>query len=639
MNRFSLRYFPFPLLGAGLLALFAASAGAQSTQSLAEMAENPNQWVMPGGNYSVTRYSKLDQINTSNVKNLHVAWSMSTGTLRGQEGQPLVIGNMMYFESSYPNYVYAVDLNNVGRIVWKSNIPQDAFAETVACCDVVNRGVAYADGMIFANLLDGNIYAFNAKTGKIIWHQKNADPKIGQTMTMAPLVIHDEVLTGVSGAEYGVRGYLTAYNIHTGKMMWRAYSEGPDKDLLFNPKATINGATGKPVGADSSLKTWKGDQWKLGGGTTWGWYSYDPKLNLIYYGTGNPGTWNPTARPGDNKWSMSIIARNPDTGEAAWAYQMTPHDGWDYDGVNESIITQTKVNGKEITTLTHFDRNGHAYVLNATNGHLIAAPSFIPDLNWAKRIDLKTGRPIVNSAKMTKAGVNVKDICPGSQGGKDEQPGSYDPNTGLFYMGTNLICEDYQAFNAKYKAGFPYVGAIVRMYRPTNAPWDGRVGGRFIAFDPMTGKTKWAINDQYQDWSGILTTKGGLAFYGTLTGWFRAVDVNTGKILWQFKAPSGIVGNPITYTHDGRQYVAILTGVGGWGAIGLSNGLTKGTAGLGAVNATAQLGDFTNLGGTLLVFALGNSDVPDANMPPQSIGQSASITGAKLENVADTTRQ
>src|SRR6185437_14090064 len=587
----------------------AAAAGAQSAGSLQQLSQNPDDWVMPGGNYSVTRHSTLDQINTSNAKDLRVAWTMSTGTLRGQEGQPLVVGNMMYFESSYPNYVYAVDLDNVGRIVWKSNISQDSFAPTVACCDVVNRGVAYADGMIFANLLDGRIYAFDAKTGKVKWSARNADPKIGQTMTMAPLVIHDEVLTGVSGAEYGVRGYLTAYNIHTGKQMWRAYSEGPD----------------------SSLKSWKGDQWKLGGGTTWGWYSYDPKLNLVYYGTGNPGTWNPTARPGDNKWSMSIIARNPDTGQAAWAYQMTPHDGWDYDGVNESILTDTTINGKSIPTLTHFDRNGYAYVLNRANGHLLAANSFIPNLNWASKIDLKTGRPVVNPDKMTKEGVNVKDICPGSQGGKDQQPASYDPNTKLFYTGTNYICEDYQAFAAKYKAGFPYVGAIVRMFRPDN----GNIGGRFIAFDPVTGKTRWAINDQYQDWSGALTTKGSLAFYGTLTGWFRAVDINTGKILWQFKAPSGIVGNPITYMHDGKQYVAILTGVGGWGAIGLSNGLTKATAGLGAVNATAALGDFTNLGGTLLVFSLGDNAIPDANMPSQQpVTKAGNGTGPSAATVA-----
>lgn len=609
------RSFPLALLGAALLT-WCAAAGAQPSESLQQMSQDPNQWVMPGGNYAVTRHSKLDQINNSNVKDLKVAWTMSTGTLRGQEGQPLVIGDMMYFESSYPNYVYAVNLDNVGRIVWKSDISQDSFAPTVACCDVVNRGVAYADGMIFANLLDGRIYAFNAKTGDVVWSKRNADPKIGQTMTMAPLVIHNVVITGVSGAEYGVRGYVTAYDIHTGKQVWRAYSEGPDQDIMVDPDKTIDGATGKPVGKDSSLKSWKGDQWKLGGGTTWGWYSYDPKLNLFYYGTGNPGTWNPTARPGDNKWSMTIFARNPDTGMAAWAYQMTPHDGWDYDGVNESILTDTTIDGKSVPTLTHFDRNGFAYVLDRRNGHVLRAHSFIPNLNWASKIDLATGRPVVNPDKMTKEGVNVKDICPGSQGGKDQQPAAYDPGTGMFIVPTNNICEDYQAFSAKYKAGFPYVGAIVRMYRYEN----GDVGGRLISFDPVSGKTNWFINDLYQDWSGVLTTAGGVSFYGTYTGWFRAVDTKTGKILWQMKMPSGVVGNPIAYTHDGHEYIAVLTGVGGWGAIGMTNNLKKATAGLGAVNATASLPDFTNLGGTLMVFSLdGNNAVPDQNMPQQKI--------------------
>ncbi|MEW5834660.1 MAG: methanol/ethanol family PQQ-dependent dehydrogenase [Pseudomonadota bacterium] len=582
-------------LGLGLTA-----AGALANDALMQMAKDPNQWVMPSGNYTAQRYSELDQINTDNVKNLHVAWTMSSGSLRGHEGQPLVVGNMLYFESSYPNHVYAVSLDDPGKIVWSFTPDQNKFAPSVACCDVVNRGPAYADGMIFANALDGNLYALDAKTGQVVWKAQNADPMIGQTQTMAPIVIKDKVITGVSGAEYGVHGYITANDIKTGKQLWRAYSTGPDDQLMFNPRKTIDGATQKPVGKDSSLKSWKGDQWKLGGGTTWGWYTYDPKLNLLYYGTGNPGTWNPTQRPGDNKYSMSVIARNPDTGEAKWVFQMTPHDGWDYDGVNESILTDTRIDGKTIPTLTHFDRNGFAYVWNRANGKLLAAHKFDPAVNWASGIDMKTGRPIVDPAKMTKEGVNVKDICPSSQGSKDQQPASYDPDTGLFYVPTNHVCMDYQAFNVKYKAGFPYVGALVNMYPADH----GEVGGRFIAFDPVTGDTKWAINDRFQDWSGALTTKGGLAFYGTLTGWFRAVDLKTGKVLWQFKCPSGIIGNPITYTHDGKQYVAILSGVGGWAAIGLSNNLTKATEGLGAVGATATLGDYTNLGGTLMVFAL-----------------------------------
>lgn len=585
------------MLGLGLSLM---AAGALANDELMQMAKDPNQWVMPSGDYTGQRYSALDQITTDNVKNLHVAWTMSSGSLRGHEGQPLVVGKMMYFESSYPNHVYAVSLDDPGKIVWSFTPDQNKFAPSVACCDVVNRGPAYGDGMIFANALDGNLYALDAKTGKVVWKATNADPMMGQTQTMAPIVIKDKVITGVSGAEYGVHGYITANDIKTGKQLWRAYSTGPDDQLMFDPAKTINGATQKPVGKDSSLKSWQGDQWKLGGGTTWGWYTYDPKLNLLYYGTGNPGTWNPTQRPGDNKYSMSVIARNPDTGEAKWVFQMTPHDGWDYDGVNESILTDTKIDGRTVPTLTHFDRNGFAYVWNRTNGKLLAAHKYDSIVNWASSIDLKTGRPVLNAAKMTKEGVNVKDICPSSQGSKDQQPASYDPETGLFYVPTNHVCMDYQAFNVKYKAGFPYVGALVNMY-PAN---HGDVGGRFIAFDPVSGNTKWAINDRFQDWSGVLTTKGGLAFYGTLTGWFRAVDLKTGKVLWQFKCPSGIIGNPITYTYGGKQYVAILSGVGGWAAIGLSNNLTKATEGLGAVGATATLGDYTNLGGTLLVFAL-----------------------------------
>ena len=577
-----------------------APSAALGNESLEHMSQNPDQWVMPLGNYSATRYSKLDQINVHNVKDLRVAWTMSTGTLRGQEGQPLVIGDMLYFESSYPNYVYAIDLNNIGRIVWKFSPVQDKFAPSVACCDLVNRGVAYAEGKILATTLDGHLYALDAKTGKVLWKARNADPKRAETMTAAPLVVHDKVIVGISGGEYGVRGPLDAYNLKTGKHEWRAYSTGPDEEILVDPERTIDGATQKPVGKDSSLKTWQGDGWKLGGGTTWGWYTYDPKLNLIYYGTGNPGTWNPTQRPGDNKWSTTIFARYPDTGVAKWAYQMTPHDGWDYDGVNESILTDTEIDGKTIPTLTHFDRHGFAYVLDRRNGKLLRAHKFDPTVNWAKEINMETGRPIVNPDKMTEADVNVKDICPGAMGAKNQQPASYDPRTKHFYVGTNHICMDYQAFTAKYKAGFPYVGATVSMF----AAGHGNTRGRLIAFDPVTGRTKWVIHHTFQVYSGPLATAGGVAFYGTLDGWFRAVDQDTGKILYQFHAPSGIIGNPITYMHDGKQYVAVLSGVGGWAAIGLAERLTKGTAGLGAVGLTRSLGDFTNLGGTLVVFSL-----------------------------------
>jgi PQQ-dependent dehydrogenase (methanol/ethanol family) len=570
-----------------------------ASESLEKMSTNPDEWVMPGKNYSVTRYSTLKQIDTSNVKNLKVAWTMSSGVLRGHEGQPLVIGHMMYFETPYPNYVYAINLGNIGQIAWKFEPKRNPNAPPVACCDVVNRGVAYGDGTIIAVALGGEVYALDAKTGKLQWKANNANPLKGQTVTAAPLVIGNNVIVGVSGGEYGVRGFLSDFNLKNGKRIWKAYNVGPDEAMMFNPEKTINANLQKPVGNNSSLDSWKGDQWKLGGATVWGWFSYDPKLNLLYYGTSNPGTWNPSQRPGANRWSTSIIARNPDTGEAVWAFQMTPHDGWDYDGVNEDVLFTADVEGLSVPALAHFDRNGYAYVLNRKDGKLLAIHKYDPTVNWATKINPTTGIPTVNPAKMTKAGKNVKHICPASEGDKDEQPSSYDPMTNMFYVPTNHICMDYQAFNVKYKAGFPYVGAILSMY-----PASPGIRGRFIAFNPLTGKTEWAIKDTFQDWSGALTTAGGIGFYGTLDGWFRAVDHKTGKILYQFHCPSGIIGNPITYMYKGKQYVAVLTGVGGWAAIGMAAGLTKPSAGLGAVGLTASLSNYTNLGGTLMVFSL-----------------------------------
>ncbi len=305
---------------------------------------------------------------------------------------------------------------------------------------------------------------------------------------------------------------------------------------------------------------------------------------------------------------MTIFARNPETGEAKWVYQMTPHDGWDYDGVNGMILVNVKDHGKEVPALVHFDRNGFAYVLNRADGKLLAAHKYDPSVNWASEISAKTNEPVINPAKMTEAGKDVKDICPASQGDKDEQPVAYDPQTKLFYAPLNHLCMSYQAFDVKYKAGFPFVGAIVNM-----TPGPGGYRGRFIAYDPMTGDTKWQIHDTFQDWGGALTTAGGIGFYGTLTGEFRAVDLKTGKILYQFKCPSGIIGNPIAFTHKGREYVAVLSGVGGWAAIGMTNNLHKSTAGLGAVGLNESLPNYTNLGGTLMVF-----DVPSATPNKQA---------------------
>jgi PQQ-dependent dehydrogenase (methanol/ethanol family) len=571
-------------------AFFVRQASAQQQVALTQLASDPNQWVMPSQNYSIIRHSELDQINVDNAKNMKLAWRMSTKATRGHEGQPLVIGDTMYFQSAWPNHVFAVNLAD-HKVKWEYTPTQDSFAVSVACCDLVNRGVGYANGMIIEDALDGSVIALDANTGRVRWKAKNADPERGQTLTSAPLIVNNLVLVGVSGAEFGVRGYLTAFDLNSGRQVWKAYSEGPDADT--KTQSQFHGPH------NAGVNTWQGDQWKVGGGTTWGWYSYDPTLDLVYYGTGNPGTWNPTQRPGDNKWSMTLFARHPENGQAVWAYQFTPHDQWDYDGVNEPILADIPIHGQQVPAVVQFNRNGFAYELDRRTGKLLLAEKFDPSVNWASSINMSTGRPVLNPRYGTKAGVNVHGICPAAMGNKDEQPASFDPQTGYFIVPTNHNCMDYQAFAVKYKAGFPYVGAIVKMY-----PGPGGYRGAVIAWDPNQGRIVWTHKERFPAWGGVLTTKGGVAFYGTMDGWFKAIDTKTGRDLWKYHMPSGIIGNPIAYTYGGKEYVAILSGVGGWAGIGLAAGLKSPTAGLGAVNAAMDLGKYVKLGGDLLVFSL-----------------------------------
>jgi lanthanide-dependent methanol dehydrogenase len=594
-------------LPASLCALLAGlSVPASANDELLKMQENPNNWVMPAGDYANQRHSKLNQINTSNVDKLEPVWTFSTGVLRGHEGSPLVIGDVMYVHGPFPNPVFALDLNNNGRIIWKYEPKQDSSVIPVMCCDTVNRGLAYADGKLFLHQADTTLVALDAKSGNVVWSVKEGDPSKGETGTSAPLVVKNMVLVGVSGAEFGVRGRVTAYSVQDGKQIWRAYSTGPDKEMLIDPEKTTT--LGKPVGENSSLKTWQGDQWKIGGGSTWGWYSYDPKLNLIYYGTGNPSTWNPVQRPGDNRWSMTVFARDADTGMAKWVYQMTPHDQWDYDGINEMILTDQNIGGKERKTLVHFDRNGFGYTLDRETGELLVAEKYDPAVNWATKVDMDKssatyGRPqvVAEFAPGSKGeDVNYQNICPAALGSKDQQPASYSPETGLFYVPTNHVCMDYEPSRVSYTAGQPYVGATLSMYP---AP-GGKDMGNMIAWDAKAGKIVWSDPEMFSVWSGVLTTSGGVAFYGTLEGYLKAVDLKTGKELYRFKTPSGIIGNVMTYMHGGKQYVAVLSGVGGWAGIGLAAGLTKANEGLGAVGGYAALSNYTSLGGTLTVFAV-----------------------------------
>jgi len=616
----------------GVMAACGAGA-ANANEELNKMSQNPKDWVMPTGNYANHRYSQLKQITAANVGKLQVAWTFSTGVLRGHEGGPLVIGDLMYVHAPFPNTVYALNLKDENKIVWKYEPKQDPNVIPVMCCDTVNRGVAYADGKIFLHQADTTLVALEAKTGKFVWSVKNGNPSKGETGTSSPMIFKDKVIVGISGGEFGVRGSVTAYNMKDGKLVWRSYSMGPDSDTLIDPVKTTH--LGKPVGKDSGTNTWQGEQWKIGGGSTWGWYSYDPELNLMYYGSGNPSTWNPKQRPGDNRWSMTIFARDVDTGMARWVYQMTPHDEWDYDGVNEMILSDQQVGGQARKLLTHFDRNGLGYTLDRATGELLVADKYDPKVNWTSGVDMNKssptyGRPtVVDQYSTDKQGEdhNVKGICPAALGTKDEQPAAYSPDTQLFYVPTNHVCMDYEPFKVSYTAGQPYVGATLSMYPP---PGESNMGN-FIAWDGKTGKIVWSNKELFSVWSGALATAGGEVFYGTLEGYLKAVDAKTGKELYKFKTPSGIIGNVTTYEQGGKQYVAVLSGVGGWAGIGLAAGLlspenaaawqgaagraTVGralesaernvdTAGLGAVGGYAALSNYTALGGTLTVFAL-----------------------------------
>lgn len=582
---------------------------ASANPALQALIDDPNQWAIQTGDYANQRYSKLDQINAGNVGDLQVKWTFSTGVLRGHEGSPLVIGDVMYVHTPFPNVVYALDLNNDGRILWKYEPKQDPNVIPVMCCDTVNRGVAYADGKIFLHQADTTVVALDATTGAVVWSVKNGDPSVGATNTATVMPVKDKLIVGISGGEFGVRGSVTAYNIADGSLAWRGYSMGPDSDTLIDPVNTTH--LGKPVGPDSGTNTWEGDQWKIGGGTTWGWYSYDPTENLIYYGSGNPSTWNPSQRPGDNRWSMTIWARNPDTGAVKWVYQMTPHDEWDFDGINEMILTEQDIGGAPRKLLTHFDRNGFGYTLDRVTGELLVAEKFDPAVNWATEVVMdpasdQYGRPQVVAAYSTEQNgedVNSTGICPAALGSKDQQPAAYSPKTELFYVPTNHVCMDYEPFRVSYTAGQPYVGATLSMYP---APDSHGGMGNFIAWDGKEGKIKWSLPEQFSVWSGALATAGDVVFYGTLEGYLKAVDASTGEELYRFKTPSGIIGNVMTYSHAGKQYVAVLSGVGGWAGIGLAAGLTNPNDGLGAVGGYAALSDYTALGGTMTVFALPN---------------------------------
>ncbi|MER9331522.1 methanol/ethanol family PQQ-dependent dehydrogenase [Mesorhizobium sp. M0587] len=555
---------------------------------------------MPAKNFASTRYSELAEITEDNVKNLQVAFTFSTGVNKGQEAAPLVVGSTMYIVTPFPNVVYALDLSRPGApMKWKYEPNPEPAAQGVACCDVVNRGAVFSDGRVFFNTLDGHTIALDAGSGKPIWNTQIGNINIGETITMAPLVVKSKVLVGNSGGEMGVRGWVKALDAADGHVVWTAYSTGPDKDVLIGPDFKPHYDMDK--GKDLGITTWPPEAWKIGGGNVWGWISYDPDLNLIFHGTGNPGPWNPDLRPGDNKWTAGIFARDPDTGAAKWFYQWTPHDLHDYDGINEQILLDMSWQGKPRKVLVRPERNGYVYLLDRTTGEVLSAQPFGP-VNSSKGVDLKTGRLVVNPDKKTGTGKVVRDICPTASGLKDWQPSAFSPKTGLLYIPHNNLCMDEEGVEVNYIAGTPYVGMNVRMI-----PGPGGNRGAFTAWDVATAKPVWNLKENFPVWSGAVVTAGDVVFYGTMEGWFKAVSAKTGDLLWQFKTSSGIIGQPITYRGpDGRQYVAILSGVGGWAGAIVSGDLDPrdATAALGFANAMKDLKDVTTPGGTLYVFRL-----------------------------------
>lgn len=613
------------LLACGLVLPFLAAMpliGFANDEILKREAD-PNLWASPGGNYELQRYSRLKDINKDNIGKLQMVWSQSTGALRGHEGQPVVVDidgkPMMFFVSAWPNIVQALDLSDPDNPVqvwnYEKKTDRDESAVPRACCDVVNRGLNYVDGKVIFHTLDGYVISLDARTGKENWVVKHAFPEHGETHTGPTLIADKYVIAGFGGDEFAARGRMVAYDIETGKEVWSCHSTGPDDEVCLTPESNKAHPEYGTYGKNLGVTSYPEGEYKIGGGAPWAWFSYDPKLRIVYAGTGNPGHWSPSYRCGadtheecndgnwDNKWSMTIFARKVDTGEVVWAYQKTPFDQWDYDGVNENVLVDLKIDGKEVPALVNFDRNGFAYVLDRRDGTLLRAHKFVT-VNWAEKIDLETGRPVkVKEHSPFEVGRNTQ-ACPSAMGGKDQQPVSVDPNDPeWFYVPTNNWCmEDEPQQRTHTQQGTVYVFANVYMY-----PEVPGISGKLKKFNVVTGETAWEIPDPYPNWSGTLTTAGGLVFYGSLGGDFRAVDRETGKVVWERKLGSGVIGNPITWKAGDKEYVSVFSGIGGWIGLPITAGLDLNDK-FGAIGASAMAKatglDKIPQGGSLYTFRL-----------------------------------
>jgi alcohol dehydrogenase (cytochrome c) len=543
-----------------------ASFGAQAagvTNAMIEGSDKDNANVLNWGvNQEGQRYSPLTQVNTRTVSKLVPAWSFSFGgeKQRGQESQPLIYNGKMFVTASYSR-IFALDAKT-GKKLWKyeHRLPDGI----MPCCDVVNRGAALYDNLVIFSTLDAQLVALNQDTGEVVWKEKVDDYAAGYSNTAAPLIAKGLLLTGVSGGEFGVVGRVEARDPKTGQLVWS--------------RPTVEGHMGYKYDADGNQKdngisgttnkTWPGDLWKTGGAATWLGGTYDPKTGLAYFGTGNPSPWNSHLRPGDNLYSSSTVAIDVDTGQIKWHYQTTPHDGWDFDGVNEFVTFDQ--DGKRLGGKA--DRNGFFYVIDAKNGKLENAFPFVKKITWATSIDLKTGRP--NYAPQGRPGDPTKGAdgkkgevvfsAPSFLGGKNQMPMAYSPKSRLFYVPANEWGMEIWNEPVTYKKGAAFLGAGFTI-KPLNEDYIGALR----AMDPKTGKMVWEVKNSAPLWGGVLATAGDLVFYGTPEGYLKALDAKTGKEMWKFQTGSGVVAPPITWQEGDTQYVAVVSGWGGavplWG--------------------------------------------------------------------------
>jgi PQQ-dependent dehydrogenase (methanol/ethanol family) len=574
---------------AGIAIPFLADPGSAFAQAGAE-------WTTQRGDSQGTAFSSLSEINDSNVGKLVEDFSLPTGTFENHEGSPLVVGNVMYITTPFPNNLIAIDLANHGKILWTYDPGTYPGARAQACCDFDNRGAAYvtkaegapsAHGELIYNALDGNVHGVDAVTGQRIWMTKVANTLIGETTTGAPIVAHGIAMVGNSGAEDGARGAVFGINVTTGAVVWKGYNTGPDSEVLID--SNTHPYYAKDQGTNLGVTSWNGTSWwKQGGATAWGYKTYDPVNNIFIYGSGNADPWSAVYRggQGDAKWAASIFARRPETGKVVWVTQLTPDDQWDYDSISESVVADITINGARKHVLFHVDKNGYGYTLDAATGQMLvvgdvtaAGNGGVSQINWSTGVNLKTGKPAVVPSHILRGiedpltGKNIIPLnCPGPAGVKDEEPISYSLQTHLAYIPAHSECLGQGDVQANWIAGTPFTAFTV----PGGFTAPGSPGF-LVAWNPATGSPAWTINEPYWLWSGVLSTAGNLVVYGTLsngtdaakTPTVKIVNATTGALLWSTILECNTVGNPMAFIGaDGHERIATFTGTGGTGASG-----------------------------------------------------------------------